>query len=91
LEVLRRFDLFDAVAPFTRCTRCNGVLQPISKEAISHRLLPKTRQYYDEFRICRTCDRIYWKGSHYQRMQQLIRSVLARRSESEVRDGDDQD
>lgn len=77
LEVLRRFDLFDAVSPFRRCIRCNGSLEPVSKEAISHRLPPKTRQYYDEFRICQGCDQVYWKGSHYQRMQQFIESVLA--------------
>jgi uncharacterized protein with PIN domain len=75
-EVLRRFDLFDTVAPFTRCIRCNGALQPISKEEISRRLQPNTRLYYDEFRRCQSCDRIYWKGSHYQRMQQFIQSVL---------------
>ncbi len=75
--VLRRFDLFQMVAPFTRCIRCNGILQPVSKQAISHRLEPKTRQYYDEFRICHACDQIYWKGSHYERMQQFIDNVLA--------------
>jgi uncharacterized protein with PIN domain len=76
LEVLRRYDLFKSIKPFQRCLHCNGLLQPVDKAAISHRLLPKTRQYYDEFRRCQGCDRIYWKGSHYQRMQQFIDSVL---------------
>jgi uncharacterized protein with PIN domain len=76
VEVLRRFDLFEMVTPFRRCMRCNGLLQPVAKEAISDRLPPKTRQYYDEFQVCQGCDRIYWKGSHYQRMQQFIKSVL---------------
>ena len=80
VEVLRRFDLFQAVTPFVRCIRCNGSLQPIAKEAIIHRLPPKTRQYYDEFRVCHGCDRIYWKGSHYQRMQQFIEGVLEQTS-----------
>jgi uncharacterized protein with PIN domain/sulfur carrier protein ThiS len=78
--VLRRFDLFQMVAPFTRCIRCNGILRPVSKQAISHRLQPKTRQYYDEFRVCQACDQIYWKGSHYQRMQQFIEGVLAQQT-----------
>jgi uncharacterized protein with PIN domain len=76
IEVLRRFDLFASVKPFQRCLHCNGLLQPVDKTAISQRLLPKTRQYYDEFHCCRVCDRIYWKGSHYQRMQQFVDSVL---------------
>jgi uncharacterized protein with PIN domain len=79
VEVLRRFDLFSAVTPFTRCIRCNGSLEPVSKEAISHRLRPKTRQYYDEFRICSGCDQVYWKGSHYERMQLLVGQILQRR------------
>ncbi len=76
VEVLRRFDLFGAVSPFTRCMRCNGLLEPAAKEDIIDRLPPKTREYYDEFRICTGCDQIYWKGSHYERMQQLIARIL---------------
>jgi uncharacterized protein with PIN domain len=77
VEVLRRFDLFDAIRPFSRCIRCNGPLEPVDAEAVADRLPPRTRQYYDEFRICQACGQIYWKGSHYERMQALIESVLA--------------
>jgi uncharacterized protein with PIN domain len=76
LEVLRRFDLFGSLAPFSRCLHCNGHLQAVNKEAISDRLPPKTKQYYAEFRRCENCDRIYWRGSHYRRMQQFIETVL---------------
>jgi uncharacterized protein with PIN domain len=75
-EVLRRFELFGASAPFQRCLRCNGLLQPVRKKLISDRLLPKTRQYYDEFCVCQVCSQIYWKGPHYERMQQFINRVL---------------
>ncbi|MGK7876358.1 MAG: Mut7-C RNAse domain-containing protein [Xenococcaceae cyanobacterium] len=76
VEVLRRFDLFRQISPFQRCLRCNGLTEAVAKEIISDRLPPKTRQYYDEFRICSECDQIYWKGSHYQRMQQFIAQIL---------------
>jgi hypothetical protein len=72
VEVLRRFDLFNAIAPFLRCLRCNGLLQPVSKEAIGDRLPPLTRKYYNEFSICQACAQIYWKGAHYERIQQFI-------------------
>ena len=55
---------------------CNSLLQPVEKAAIIHRLRPKTRQYYNEFRRCPDCDRIYWPGSHFQRMEQFIERVL---------------
>jgi uncharacterized protein with PIN domain len=76
VEVLRRFDLFRLIAPFQRCIHCNGLLEPVSKESILDRLPPKTRDYYDEFRMCRVCGQIYWKGSHFQRMQQFIDDIL---------------
>jgi uncharacterized protein len=76
VEVVRRFDLFRAIAPFRRCLRCNGALESIPKEAVADRLAPLTRQYYDEFATCRACGRIYWKGSHHVRMQRLVERVV---------------
>lgn len=77
VEVLRRFELHAAVAPFQRCIECNGEIEVVAKEAIADRLLPKTRQFYDEFRRCRSCDRVFWKGSHFERMERLVRQALA--------------
>ena len=51
-EVLARFDLYRLVEPFNRCIRCNGDLQAVDKPVIDDRLEPRTRQYYDSFRIC---------------------------------------
>jgi len=76
IEVLRRFDLFASISPFRRCLHCNAPLQAVPKELIHHRLLRKTEQHYDEFHICRECDRIYCKGSHDQRMQGVIARVI---------------
>ena len=76
IEVLRRFDLAGSIEPFRRCLRCNGLLQPVEKAAIAERLQPKIRQHYDVFRCCCSCDRIYWPGSHYERMQRFIARVL---------------
>jgi uncharacterized protein with PIN domain len=76
-EVVRRFDLRGRIAGFTRCLRCNGTLRPVAKETILARLLPKTRQYYDEFAICDDCDRVYWKGSHYQDMRRGLDRLLS--------------
>jgi uncharacterized protein with PIN domain len=75
-EVMRRFNLYAAIQPFQRCINCNGLLQPVSKEAVLNRLEPLTKLYFDEFRICPECSQVYWKGSHFERMQQLIRQVL---------------
>ena len=75
-EVLTRFDLYQQVAPFTRCTRCNGELRAVDKQAVSARLEPKTRKYYDDFRICSVCGQVFWQGSHHARMQRLVAALL---------------
>jgi hypothetical protein len=75
VEILRRFDLFGAISPFGRCLECNGVLKPVSKEEVEDRLPPRTRRDYDDFRECRRCGRIYWKGSHYDRLAALVEDV----------------
>lgn len=74
-EVLARFDLYRLVSPFKRCTRCNGALQAIEKQAIEDRLEPKTRQYIESFSICTACGQIYWQGSHHARSLQLIEEL----------------
>jgi uncharacterized protein len=79
LQVLQRFDMFGAISPFKRCIHCNSLLQPVAKEKIVDRIPPKTKQHYEEFCVCPECDRIYWRGSHYQRMQRFIEAVLVRR------------
>ncbi|MGD9092305.1 MAG: Mut7-C RNAse domain-containing protein [Anaerolineales bacterium] len=76
LEIVNRFNLVEKVTPFRRCMRCNGVLKPVSKEVVLDRLEPLTKKYYDDFRICPDCEQIYWRGSHYERMQTFLQQVL---------------
>jgi len=74
-EVLARFDLYRLVDPFNRCIRCNGDLQAVDKQLIEERLEPRTREYFDSFRICTTCGQIYWQGSHHARSLRLIEEL----------------
>lgn len=77
LEILARFDLFAARRPFTRCLHCNGLVHPVAKDSIEEHLPPRTRRYYDGFWQCAGCGNVYWKGSHYQRMQRMIEALEA--------------
>lgn len=83
IEVVNRFELCASVVPFRRCLHCNRALRPVAKESIMHRLLPHTKRHYDEFHLCSGCDRIYWKGSHHQRMLLLITDVIHSRKMAE--------
>jgi len=72
-EILRRFDLHGLIQPMHRCLVCNGLIKEVAKEDVMDRLEPLTKKYYDEFYRCASCGKIYWKGSHYQRMQRLVK------------------
>ena len=77
LEVLQRFNLPSITNAFRRCIRCNGRLEHVAKATITHDLKPQTALWYDEYRQCQQCGQIYWKGSHFQRMEQFMSGVVA--------------
>jgi uncharacterized protein with PIN domain len=81
IEVLRRFDLFSAITPFTRCLRCNAPLEKIGKTEIIEKLKPLTKIYYEEFRRCSGCAQIYWPGSHFSKLQKRITELRAQFSD----------
>ncbi len=74
-EVLRRFDLSARIAPFTRCLRCGGFLQPVGKTEVEDRLPPRAACAFDRFVRCAGCAKIYWQGSHYDRMARFVESL----------------
>ena len=75
-EVLGRFDLASRVKPFIRCMVCNGGLEPAEKEKVIDRLPRKSAGYYDEFYQCAECGKVYWKGSHYEKMKKSMRNLV---------------
>jgi len=75
-EVLARFDLCGRVAPFRRCMRCNTPLEPISREEVRGHVPEGVWQTYETFARCPTCRRIYWKGSHCDRMWAMLQAAM---------------
>ncbi len=79
-EVLDRFDLFNAIDPFTRCMQCNVLLSRVSKAEVKGQVPAKVEQRCDQFSRCPGCARIYWKGSHFKEMNEFIDRLRAERS-----------
>lgn len=75
IEVVRRFDLADASNPFTLCLHCNTKVEPVSREDAAQHVDAKILERYDVFTHCPDCGRIYWQGSHHQRMQTIIEEI----------------
>lgn len=72
-DVLDRFA--PPLAPWTRCTACNGMLQPVAKGEVEHLLRPGTRRTYDLFARCGSCGKVYWRGAHGRRLATLVESA----------------
>jgi uncharacterized protein with PIN domain len=84
--VVRRLDLYRQIRPFTRCMDCNGRLRPVTKQRVEAQLPARTRQLFDEFWQCLGCGRVYWRGSHFERMQALVRWVQTQEALAEGTD-----
>ena len=72
VEVVGRFDLARLTRPFSRCLRCNALLEPAGKDEVRHRIPAQVALLHEEFPRCPECGRAYWKGGHFRRMRQWI-------------------
>jgi uncharacterized protein with PIN domain len=73
-DVLHRFA--PPLAPWTRCTACNGQLAPVPKADVTALLKPGTRRTYDSFARCQRCGRVYWRGAHSRRLQAMVDTAI---------------
>jgi uncharacterized protein with PIN domain len=76
-EVVRTFALAERVALFARCSRCNAPLEAVAVEAVAARLPARVRERHTRFFACPRCGRVYWEGTHVERMRRVIDRALA--------------
>ncbi|NEC92026.1 Mut7-C RNAse domain-containing protein [Streptomyces sp. SID12501] len=74
-DVLDRFA--PALAPWTRCTACNGMLEQADKQTVGDRLEDGTRRTYDVYAQCVVCERLYWRGAHHARLEAIVEGALS--------------
>ena len=56
----------------SRCPVCNQHLFEASPDMVAARVPPYVQETHEHFAFCGACDRIYWQGTHWQRMRSLI-------------------
>lgn len=79
-EVLGRGDLWDLCRPFTRCRDCNGEIIPLGSRPGPGDDVPEgVRSWCREYHVCRGCGKIFWKGSHYERLSLSVSRIMAGR------------
>ena len=78
-EVARRLGLARVARPFSLCLHCNAPLRAVPKAEVLAQLPDAVRDTQDAFSKCDRCGRVYWKGSHYRRMAELIERAMPQR------------
>lgn len=59
-------------AAFTRCPVCNDRLEEVPKSWAWGYVPPYTFCTQREFRLCPSCNRFYWRGTHWARMREAL-------------------
>jgi hypothetical protein len=63
-------------ALFSRCTLCNRPVEEVDKESVRDRVPEAALQQYERFTYCAACDKIYWPGSHHERVLAQLGDLL---------------
>lgn len=75
-EVVERLQLAQLARPFTRCLRCNEVLEAVERDAVLAELPPRVAERHARFNRCPRCRRLYWPGDHWARMRERLQALL---------------
>lgn len=79
-EIVEALQLKRAFRPFTRCMTCNGVLVAIARADVADLVPPRVYRRFRSFKQCRECQRVYWRGTHFVRLQRLVADLRSTRS-----------
>ena len=75
LNFLKERGLLNNIKPFTRCLVCNSELKNVDYSYVKDRVPQYVYKTYSEFKICPTCDRIYWQGTHIENMIRILKNA----------------
>ena len=78
-EIVARLDLGCSFRPFTLCLECNAPVREIEKTYVIRQLPPSVQARHEHFTICDCCGRVFWEGSHWQHMRQLLDKMIGPR------------
>ncbi len=74
-EVLNKLKLDpDRAKRLTRCLICNVLLAPVSKKDLPPWVPDYVRDKYTDFKMCPSCGRIYWPGTHVENIEVFLKS-----------------
>ena len=74
-QVVKALKLDCCLRQFTRCLECNQSLVPKSKEEVKELVPPYVFLTQNQYMQCPSCLRVYWRGTHWQRMKKELAEI----------------
>lgn len=75
-QVVTTLNLATHLSPFTLCLECNQTLLPKEKEEVKELVPPYVFQTQTQYMQCPGCQRIYWRGTHWERMSRGLEEIV---------------
>jgi hypothetical protein len=60
-----------------RCMQCGGKLRLVDKATVAARIPPRTARWLEEYFVCAQCGHLFWRGTHWQRINACLRELSA--------------
>jgi uncharacterized protein with PIN domain len=76
-QVLKTLNLVSQIRPFTLCLECNQPLMTKAKEEVKDLVPPYVFQTQTQYMQCPACQRVYWRGTHWQRMSRELQRIAS--------------
>jgi len=78
-QVLREFNLWEKVKPYSRCLDCNCRLKYLLKSRAVNLVTPFVYEHASSFALCPSCGKVFWQGTHFSDMEEKIKEILKRK------------
>jgi uncharacterized protein with PIN domain len=90
LQVVTDLELdLDPDRSYSRCPVCNEALERLEYDQAQARVPAYVARTRRSFKICPACHRIYWRGTHWQRMERRLARLRSHDTPSETEGGSD--
>ena len=69
----------DETAVLSRCSLCNTVIDEIKKTSVKDKVPTRIFESNEKFWLCPKCNKIYWSGTHYDKIMMKINEIKKQR------------
>ncbi len=83
-QVLKEFSLKDKIKPYSRCLECNTPLKDLNREDARNLVSPFIYQNSEAFSVCPTCQKVYWRGTHINDMEEKLAGIFEEKKENKT-------